>query len=71
MEGSTIVQSQSPKRFVIIGGPRGELSCRPVGCPMLADRYRRWQRLATVNRPLSPALADAGKAWALRAFVLA
>ena len=49
----TLPRAASPKRFVILGGPGGYLSCRPAGCPMIADRYRHWQRLGTVNRPLT------------------
>jgi hypothetical protein len=57
----------SAKRFELLGGPGGYLTCLPVGHPRRGDRYRRWVRLATVNRPLSPERADAAKGWALRA----
>ena len=60
----------SPKRFVVLGGPGGHLSCRPVGCPMLTDRYRRWQLLFAVNRPLTPARAHAAQRAALRIYSL-
>jgi hypothetical protein len=33
---------------------------------MIADRYRCWQLLFTLNRPLTPAMADAAKDTALR-----
>ena len=59
------------KRFVVLGGPGGYLTCRPVGCPMIADQYRRWQPLFTVNRPLSMRLANAAKDAALRCYELA
>ena len=58
------------RRFVVLGGPRGYLTCRPAGCPMLTDRYRSWQPLFTVNRPLTPELAHAAQHAALRAFEL-
>lgn len=61
----------SGKRFLVLGGPRGYLTCRPAGCPMLADRYRGWQVLFKVNRPLTPALADQAKSAALRGWELA
>jgi hypothetical protein len=61
----------SRKRFVVIGGPGGHLSCRPVGCPMLTDRYRRWQLLFRVNRPLTPARVDAAQRAALRLYTVA
>jgi hypothetical protein len=56
----------SAKRFELLGGPGGYLTCLPVGDPRRGDRYRAWVRLATVNRPLSPELADDAKGWALR-----
>lgn len=60
----------SRKRFVVLGGPGGYLSCRPAGCPMITDRYKRWQVLFTVNRPLTTARADAAKSAALRCFTV-
>lgn len=63
-------RSPSPKRFVVIGGPGGWLSCRPVGCPMLTDRCRRWQPLFHVNRPLTPELVDAAQRAALRLYTV-
>jgi hypothetical protein len=63
--------SPSRKRFVVIGGPSGYLSCRPVGWPMLNDRYRRWQLLFRVNRPLTPARVDAAQRAALRLYTAA
>lgn len=62
----TASATSSSKRFEILGGPGGYLTCLPVGDPRRRDRYRHWTRLATVNRPLTPALADAAKGWALR-----
>lgn len=58
----------SHKRFVVLGGPRGYLSVRPVGCPMIRDQYKRWQPLFTVNRPLTIALENAAKDAALRCY---
>jgi len=63
--------SPSRKRFVVIGGAGGYLSCLPVGCPMLNDRYRRWQLLFRVNRPLTPARVDAAQRSALRLYAAA
>lgn len=60
------VYAGSAKRCVVLGGPRGYLTVRPVGCPMIADRYARWTPLFTINRPLTPQLADAAKDAALR-----
>jgi hypothetical protein len=65
------MMAASRKRFVVLGGPRGYLTCRPAGCPMLSDRYARWQPLFTVNRPLTPAMADAAQRAALRVFEVA
>lgn len=64
----SVVASAGPsaKRFELLGGPGGCLTCLPVGDPRRGDRYRRWVRLAAVNRPLSPELAGAAKRWALR-----
>lgn len=67
----------SGRRYVVLGGPGGRLTVRPVGCPLVADRYRSWQVLAAVNVPRSipkrwgypdTALVDALKGWALRTF---
>jgi hypothetical protein len=38
---------------------------------MLADRYRRWQLLVRVNRPLTPARVDAAQRAALRLYTVA
>lgn len=71
--------TSSSRRYLVIGGPSGHLSVRPVGCPMLDDRYRGWQVLARVNVPRSvpkrwgypdTALANALKSWTLRTFEL-
>lgn len=56
----------SRKRFVLLGGPGGHLTCRPVGCPLIAGRYRQWQELARINRPLTTRLDQWAKGWALR-----
>lgn len=61
-------QRPSSKRFVVLGGPGGYLTCRPAGCPMLRDRYRGWVRLFTVNRPNEPRFTNAAKDAALRCF---
>ena len=58
------------KRFVVLGGPGGYLTCRPTGCPMIADRYKRWQVLFTVNRPPTQAMVAAAQDAALRCFEL-
>lgn len=63
--------SPSPKRFVVLGGPGGRLSCRPVGCPMIGDRYRRWQVLFHVNRPLTTERVAAAQRAALRIYTVA
>ena len=68
---TSTARQASPRRFVVIAGPGGYLSCRPVGCPMLRDRYRRWQPLFRVNRPLTPARVDAAQRAALRLYTLA
>lgn len=56
------------KRCVLLGGPGGYLTCLPAGDARLRDRYRNWQVLMRINRPLSPGLADAAKGWAMRTF---
>jgi hypothetical protein len=38
---------------------------------MLTDRYRRWQLLFHVNRPLTPARVDAAQRAALRLYTVA
>jgi hypothetical protein len=38
---------------------------------MLSDRYRRWQLIWHVNRPLTPARADAARRAALRLYTVA
>jgi hypothetical protein len=58
-------------RFVVLGGPRGYLTCRPLGCPSVKDRYRNWQPLFTVNRPLTHEMANAAKDAALRCYEVA
>lgn len=67
----THARQPSRKRFVVLGGPGGYLTCRPAGCPMIRDHYRTWQVLFTVNRPLTWQLAEAAKDEALRCFELA
>lgn len=62
------MRSPSTKRMVVLGGPGGYLSVRPAGCPMITDRYKRWQVLFTVNRPYSFRLAEAAKDAALRCY---
>lgn len=58
----------SRKRFLLLAGLGGYLTCLPAGDPRLADRYRAWTVLARINRRLSPRLAEAAKAWAVRTF---
>lgn len=64
------VTSASEKRFVVLGGPGGYLSCRPAGCPLIADRYKRWLVLFKVNRPLTLELGNAAKDAVFRRFEL-
>ncbi len=71
MSSTTTHQAPSRSRFIVLGGPGGQMSCRPAGCPMIGDRYRRWQRLFTVNRPLTPARARAAQHAVLRLYTLA
>jgi hypothetical protein len=58
-------------RFVVLGGPGGYLTCRPLGCPSVKDRYRRWVPLFAVNRPLDTRMANAAKDAALRCYEVA
>lgn len=60
----------SKKRFVVLGGPGGALTCRPAGCPMISDRYKAWTVLFGVNRPLTRTLADAAKDAVFRCYTL-
>jgi histidinol-phosphate/aromatic aminotransferase/cobyric acid decarboxylase-like protein len=61
----------SPRRFVVLGGPGGYRTGRPVGCPMIRDRYRAWQPLFTVNRPLTATMANAAKDAVFRCYEIA
>jgi hypothetical protein len=58
----------SDKRFELLGGPGGRMTCLPIGDARRNDRYRRWTRLLVVNRPLTMARADAAQRWALEVF---
>jgi len=63
------MQRASHKRFLLLGGPGGYLSCLPAGDPRLRDGfYRHWVVLMKVNRPLSPRLVHAAQMWAVRTF---
>lgn len=63
--------TMSHKRFIVLGGPGGYLTCRPAGCPMTADRYKGWQPLFKVNRRMTTALASEAKVAALRHWEIA
>lgn len=63
-----MTRPSSPKRFDVLGGPGGYLTCLPVGDARRHDRYRQWITLASVNRPLTMARADWCKGWVLRNF---
>jgi len=56
------------KRFLLLEGPGGYLSCLPAGDPRLYDYYKNWVVLMKVNRPLSPRLVDAAQMCAVRTF---
>lgn len=58
------------RRFELLGGPGGYMTCLPVGDARRHDRYRRFVTLATINRPLTMARAEWAKGWALRTFEL-
>lgn len=60
----------SRRRFLVLGGPGGYLTCLAAGDPELGDRYRRWQVLFQVRRPLTPELGRAARGAALRCFEL-
>ena len=62
------MQRPSPKRFLLLGGPGGYLTCLPAGDSRLHDRYRQWMVLARVNRPLSQQLVHEAEMWAVRTF---
>jgi len=63
------VQRPSRKRFLLLGGSGGYLSCLPAGDPRLQDSfYRRWVVLMNIHRPLSPRLVRAAQMWAVRTF---
>lgn len=64
------MQRSSHKRFLLIGGPKGYLSCLPAGDPRLHDYYRRWIVLIKVNRPLSISLCREAQRWAVYVFKL-
>ena len=57
------------QRFLLLGGPRGELTCVVPGSRLHLDTYRReWVRLATIHRPLTTARAHTVKHWAVRRY---
>jgi hypothetical protein len=58
----------SAKRFELLGGPGGYLSCLPMGDARRHDRYRCWSTLLRVNRPMTEALVDCAQRWALRTY---
>lgn len=60
----------SPRRWQVLVGPQGHLTCLPVGDPRRADRYRAFTPVAEFNRPLTPARAQAARAWAVWALDL-
>jgi hypothetical protein len=61
----------SRKRFLVLGGPGGYLATAPAGCDLSDPRWKRWQVLFTVNRPLTTELRQAALAAALRDFEVA
>ena len=60
----------SSRRFLLLISPRGDLTCLPAGDRRLASRYYNWQVALKINRPLTWALANAAKAWAVLAYEL-
>jgi hypothetical protein len=55
----------STKRFVLLRGPGGWLTCLPVGHHWRETRYGAWDEIARVNAPLDDITATAAKLWAL------
>lgn len=63
---------ESPRRFVLLGGPGGYMTVVPAGSPLL-ERYGGWTTLLRVNVPrrLEPDarnVAGEAKQWALDVF---
>lgn len=60
----------STKRCVVYVGPGGYLTILPAGDPRATDRYRTWQPILTINRPLTRAIVDCAYRWAIREYEL-
>jgi hypothetical protein len=62
---STRANDRAGKRFLVLGGPGGYLTCVAASNAALRARYATWTLLATVHRPLTMARASCAKGWAL------
>lgn len=60
----------SNQRWGVLVGPRGDLTCLPVGDPRRKDRYRRWTEILRINRPMTRRLVHEAQLWAVQVLKL-
>lgn len=65
-ETSPPLGEPSQKRFLLLVGEGGYLTCLRAGDPRRQDRYKAWTILATIHRPLTPDLVRQAQLWAVR-----
>ncbi|MGB8701770.1 MAG: hypothetical protein WCD18_20330 [Thermosynechococcaceae cyanobacterium] len=67
MERPTMKKS---KRFLVLANPMGYLTCVEPSNADLMEKYKNWEVLAQINRPMSLKLVDYSKKWAIKHFRL-
>jgi hypothetical protein len=54
------------RRFVVLLGPGGYITCVPANSSWRRSRYRNWIVLCVIHRPISPELVRQTQLWAVR-----
>jgi len=54
------------RRFVVMLGPGGYMTCVPANSPWRRSIYRNWIVLCAIHRPISPELVNQAKLWVVR-----
>ena len=58
------------KRFLVLANPQGYLTCVEPSNTYLIEKYKSWEILAKVNRPLTDPLVRFTQLWAIKTFRL-